>query len=264
MKHSIKNILFVFTAIIFLSINTSYSQSLELYHNDILVNNDTILMEGNVIADSLYTYVFQGDTTYYYAYELDIDIDVKNMSNAPMSVHTKKTHLKIIAGTENYFCWETCYAPYTFESVHAIEIPGKETSDIYSAHYKPKGQLGNTMVAYTFFNELNPNDSAVVTVEYSMDEASFIGENHQTENLFSNAYPNPSTNNICIDVKEASSDKYELQVFDLTGRKIQEEVFAKGQAILKMNIEELLGGTYIYSISSEGNILKSGKFFKLP
>ncbi|NPD48091.1 MULTISPECIES: T9SS type A sorting domain-containing protein [unclassified Lentimicrobium] len=264
MTNSTKYYLFIFSVLILLISKTAHSQSLELYHNDILVNNDTILMEGDVIADSLHTYVFQGDTTYYYAYEVDIDIDVKNMSNAPMGVHTKKTHLKIIAGTENYFCWETCYAPYTFESVHAIEISGNEIIDIYSAHYKPKGQLGNIMVAYTFFDELNPNDSATVTVEYSMDEASYIVENHQAENLFSDVFPNPSINTISIDIKEASSDKYKLKVFDLTGRKIQEKVFGQGQTILKMDIEGLYGGTYIYSISSEGNILKSGKFFKLP
>lgn len=256
--------LIIFSVLILLISKTAHSQSFELYHNDTLVNNDTILIKGDVIADSLHTYIFQGDTTYYYAYEVDVEIDVKNISNSTLGVQTKKRHISIIPETENYFCWETCYAPYTFESVHAIEIPGNEITDIYSAHYKPKGQLGNIMVAYTFFDELNPNDSATVTVEYSMDEASYIGENHQAKNLFSDAYPNPSINTIYIDIKEASSDKYELIVFDLTGRKIQEKVFAKGQAILKMDIEGLYGGTYIYSISSEGKILKSGKFFKLP
>jgi len=261
---SIKNALFIFSVLFFLFSKTADSQSFELYHNDTLVNNDTVLIEGDVIADSLYTYVFQGDTTYYYAYEVDIEIDVKNISYSTLGVQTKKRHLKIIPTTENYFCWETCYAPYTFESVLAITIQGDETSDIYSAHYKPKGQLGNTLVAYTFFDELNPNDSASVMVEYRMDKASYIWENEEFDNVFSQVYPNPCQQILYFKNQNPNADKYSLIVYDLSGNKVKEMEFLALESTIEVDMSELNCGLYVYSIVSDNIYMSSGKFSKLP
>ena len=261
---SIKNALFIFSVLFFLVSKTALSQSFELYHNDTLVNNDTILIDGVVIADSLYTYIFQDDTTYYYAYEVDIEIDVKNISYSTLGVQIKKRHLKIIPNTENYFCWETCYAPYTFESVLAITIQGNETSDIYSAHYKPKGQLGNTIVAYTFFDELNSNDSASVIVEYRMDEASYIEENKELVQVFSKAYPNPCQQILYFKNQKINTNKYSLIVYDLSGTKVKEIDFLALESTIQVDMSDLNCGLYIYFIISENDYVSSGKFSKLP
>lgn len=264
MTNLTKSYLFIFSVLILLISKSGYSQSFELYHNDTLVNNDTILIRGDVKADSLHTYIFQGDTTYYYAYEVDIEIDVKNISYSTLGVQTKKRHISIFPETENYFCWETCYAPYTFESVTAIIIEGNETSDIYSAHYKPKGKLGNTLVAYTFFDDLNPNDSATVMVEYMMDEASSIPENIKYYKRFSLAYPNPCQHTLCFNNEKPSTDSYTLMIFDRSGKKVKALEILASTALIQIDISNLNSGLYLYTIVSDHDYLSSGKFSKLP
>ena len=264
MTNSNKYYLFIFSVLILLFSRTAYSQSFELYHNDTLVNNDTILIRGDVTADSLHTYIFQGDTTYYYAYEVDIEIDVKNISYSTLAVQTKKRHVSIIPETENYFCWETCYAPYTFESVLAIAIEGNETSDIYSAHYKPKGKLGNILVAYTFFDDLNPNDSATVMVEYMMDEASSIPENIKNDPNISLAYPNPCQHTLCFNNLKPSANSYTIMIFDRSGKRVKEIEILASDALIQVDINDLTSGLYLYTIVSDHDYMSSGKFSKLP
>jgi len=259
-----KNYFLIFSVFILMVSNTVYSQNFELYHHDNLVNNDTIFIKGDVNADSLHTYIFQGDTTYYYAYEVDIEIDVKNIYTSTLGVQTKKRHLKIIPNTENYFCWETCYAPYTFESVHAIDIRANEVSTIYSAHYKPKGQLGNTRVAYTFFDEVNPNDSASVIIEYRMDKANSIPENIKSDKRISLAYPNPCQQTLYFNIEKPSSDQYTLIIYDRSGNRVESLDILASSRLIEVDISHLKSGLYLYTIVSENGYISSGKFSKTP
>ncbi len=241
---------------------TSFAQSLELYHNDTLVNNDTIVIEGDAFADSLYTYIFQGDTTYYYSYEVDVDIDVKNTTTEVLDVQTKKRHIKIIPNTEDYFCWVTCYPPYTFESITPVSIQGGETTDIYSAHYKPNGHLGNTMVAYTFFDNLNPHDSAMLVVEYKMDDLSFVEENDKYKDDFSKPYPNPAQHTLYLNHYKSNEKNFTMIIYNPSGYKVKEIDFNTQQSVIQIDIKDLRSGLYIYSIFSKDIILSFGKFTK--
>lgn len=246
---------------IFLNISAK-SQSLELYYQDIKIIDDTIFVEGDVSADSLYTYIFQGDTTYYYSYELDVEIDVRNNSSTDLNVQTKKRHIKIIPDTENYFCWVTCFPPYTFESITPVLIQANETIAIYSAHYKPNGKLGNIIVAYTFFDDLNENDSVSVIIDYKMDQSSAINENSISNRAFGLPFPNPAVNKLSIKNILASQDRYSISIYNSLGILVKEVHFDNTGPIMELNVQDLTDGIYVYSIFSEDKMLKTGKFSK--
>ena len=239
------------------------SQSLELYHHDTLVNNDTLFIEGDVIADSLSLYVFQGDTTYYYAYEVEVNIDVRNISGAAMDVQTKKRHIAIVPSSENYFCWVTCFPPFTFQSIDPVVIQPNETLSIYSAHYKPKGQSGSTLVAYTFYDDLNSSDSATVVLEYFMEHSSAVFEGDMARRRFLNPYPNPASNLLYFDNYENGVTKNNVSIYNCTGNLVKQIQGSNFENTLQIDVSDLKSGIYLYTITSEAAIKNTGKFSKL-
>ena len=245
------------------SIKGAHTQSLELYHSDTLVNNDTLFIEGDVIADSLTLYIFQGDTTYYYAYEVDVNIDVRNTSGATINVQTKKRHIEIVQSSENYFCWITCFPPFTFQSVSPVPIQTNETLSIYSAHYKPKGKSGSTLVAYTFYDDLDNSDSATVVVEYYMDHSSAVFEGDVAKRGFSKAYPNPVNKLLYFDRYENGFTKYAVHIFNSSGNLVKHLEVTNFETPLQIDVSDLKTGMYLYTISSGATIKNSGKFSKL-
>ncbi len=255
---------YILTLAITLIIIQCQAQNIKLYLNNSLITTDTVEVTGNTGADTLYTYIFQGDTTYYYAYEAVIDIDVKNASSNSMDIQCRKRHIKLVSETQNYFCWGSCFPPYTFESINPLVIPANTTDTAFAGHYKPNGKLGCTIVAYTFFDNNNPSDSATVTVKYIMDSCtpSSIIENNNSVNMFSSAYPNPASSYFNIDIKHLQKTGY-LNLYNNNGQLIKTKIFYASNTNIAVNIKNLQTGIYFYNIILNDLYYKSGKIIKL-
>ena len=241
-------------------------QNIELYHENIIINADTIEVFGDVKADTLHTYIFQGDTTYYYAYEALVEIDIKNTSSSSMEVQCRKRHIQLIPETQNYFCWSSCFPPYTFESVVPVNIPSNETTDIFSGHYKPNGNLGCILVAYTFFNKENPTDSAMVVVKFIVDSynPTTIAEKNTMQKQFSSPYPNPATTNFTINKNINFQQPAKIELYNNVGQLFKTKTFKVSDSHINMNTNQLKSGTYYYRIVSKNAFLKSGTVIILP
>ena len=236
------------------------SQNIELYYEGNIVTNDTVEIHGSVEADSLYTYIFQGDTTYYYSYEALAEIDVKNISSNSLNIQSKKRHIQVVYGSENSFCWVSCFAPYTFESTNPVSIQANETTTVFSGHYKPKGTLGCTLVAYTFFNDANQNDSAMVVIRYVIQDCNAISVPELTKEFeyFSLPYPNPAKDKIYI---KSNSRKYttgKLKLYNNIGICVKSLKFNSSIDVLEINILGLNAGTYFYRIVTDNAIKQTG------
>ncbi|MBI9066571.1 MAG: T9SS type A sorting domain-containing protein [Salinivirgaceae bacterium] len=259
-----KKYFFIFFTIVFLALQAK-AQNIELYHENSLINVDTIEVFGNVKADTLHTYIFQGDTTYYYAYEALVEIDIKNTSSSSLDVQCRKRHIQLISETQNYFCWSSCFPPYTFESIVPVNIPANGTTDIFSGHYKPNGNLGCILVAYTFFNNENPSDSAMVVVKFIMDSCNptSIAENNM-QKQFSLPYPNPATNYFTINKELNMQQSGSIELYNGVGQLITTTPFKATDSYINMNTNQLKSGTYYYRIISKNTLFKSGTVIILP
>lgn len=70
------------------------------------------------------------------------------------------------------------------------------------------------------------------------------------------AYPNPTYGEITFTVKNHSSNRYRLEVYNIIGVKLLSKEFSYGSDTLKTNLQNLSKGTYLYSIfDNEGNKL---------
>jgi hypothetical protein len=254
-----QNYTLVFFSIFFLAIHGK-AQNIELYHENKRVTTDTIEVFGNVSADTLQMYTFQGDTTYYYAYEVNVEIDIHNTSASSIDVQCKKRHVQLISETQNYFCWSSCYPPYTFESINPVTILANETNDIFSAHYKPNGNLGCIVVAYTFFNNDNPSDSAMVVVKYIMSSCNptAITEEYTAQHIFSLPYPNPASTHFFVDKLSDITSTYTIQIYNSMGKLISIQSVNYIDSRIKVSTEHLNSGYYFYRILIDEKLNNTG------
>ncbi len=238
-----------------------YSQSIELRYSGGIVNNDTIEVYGDISQDTLSAYVFQEDTTYYFAYEAIVGIDVRNKTANGIDVQCKKRYMEIVPNTENTFCWVSCFGPFTFESVNPVNIPANETLTIFSGHYKPKGTIGCTTIAYTFFNNSDIADSATVIIKYIMGNCSenSIDEEVGNRDEFSQIYPNPARNEIYFDNNLTGSYQAEFELFNSLGSLISCTKFSSFDSRPEINTHDLKSGIYFYRIVVESRMLTSGQ-----
>lgn len=238
-----------------------YSQSIELTYNGGVVNNDTIEFYGDISQDTLSAYIFQEDTTYYFAYEAIVDIDVRNKTANGIDIQCKKRYIEIVQNTENTFCWFSCFGPFTFESIDPVNIPPNETSTIFSGHYKPKGTTGCTTIAYTFFNNTNIADSATVIIKYIMGSCSENSINDEIGNSdkFSQVYPNPARDEIYFDNYLSGYYQAEFELYNSFGALIKRTKFSSFDSRPEINTNDLKSGIYFYRIVVESHIFTTGQ-----
>jgi len=253
-----KSLLILVLSVLMVTIGNT--QNIELYYEGSLISNDTIEIQGDVNADTLYTYIFQGDTTYYYKYEVLAEIDVKNISSDSLDVQCKKQYIQIINDTENTFCWLSCFTPYTFESIVPATIQPNETTTIFSGHYKPCGQLGCSLISYTFFNDNNPSDSTMVVVKYIMQDCIYnaIPENTLVNNRFSLPYPNPTKEKIFLKNNSFDFKTGFFELYNNLGVIVKTFSFTSNNTILEFSTKELKSGIYFYKIITDNVFQKSG------
>lgn len=127
-----------------------YSQSLILSNNQGAIpnNSDVFVLDG---GDVLTSFVF-----------------VSNNSASDMQVHCCKTELSIIPGTNNSFCWGVCFAPQMYCSVDPVPIAAGATDFVdFAGDYYCQGNVGISIIRYTFFDANNTSDSVCFNVHYN-------------------------------------------------------------------------------------------------
>mgnify|MGYP003739757571 CR=1 FL=1 len=231
----IRNILFLFLFFA-LALSQVFAQNLSLSDsNGPVANNATIQV--------------WGDSGYYNI--IYANVAVTNNSGAAMDVLVKKTEINVTTGSENLFCWGTCYLPSTFVSTTSINIGAGATDTLsFAGEYKPLGQLGATTIRYTFYNLTNVNDSVSVYVVYNAGTAAI--EKMPVIVDFSNAYPNPASSVVNFNYELQSIGSAELIITDLLGSEISRTVLSNDKSKLSIDVSTYNAGVYFYSLRVDG------------
>lgn len=150
MKKVLLSLLIIFS----ISLTTT-AQMFELYHE-----GDLVEMGGEMTV--------VGDPS---DAEIVAEISIKNISSAQVSVKVRKMEVELVAGSQNYFCWGACFANFIFLSPINVDIAPGETSNEFSGHVMPAGNVGVTKMCYSFFDVNTPNDSTYFYVNYEAGAA---------------------------------------------------------------------------------------------
>jgi YHS domain-containing protein len=186
---------------------------------------------------------------------------VTNTTATTIKVKVRRTNITVVEGTENYFCWVACYAPFVDESSEYFEMaPGETTEpDFFSAHYTPLNIEGTTTVEYTFYNMDDETESYTITVNYKAEPNS-ISESVANGVQFDNIFPNPASNYVNINytlVPEVY--KGNVRITNLLGAVVSETPIDLNSNSMKIDVSNLDGGIYFYSVVLNGEILHSKK-----
>jgi hypothetical protein len=206
------------------------AQSFQLtWHDEIL--GDTVIFEGSADTLMVFNPVF------------------KNLLSVDAKIKVVKNDISIVEGAESTFCWGVCFPPDVDSSGVVLVAAGTTTSpDYFTGDYYGVGHPGTSIVKYKFYNVDDVSQYIEVVVKY-VAQPNAIDENILRGAQFSAIYPNPAHNYVNLDytlvpeVKTAS-----IRISNLLGAVVSETNLNVGSSSARINLDQLEGGVYFYSV----------------
>jgi hypothetical protein len=216
----------------------------------------SLTWEDEAIGDTVVLHPESPETTV-----IVFEVILNNLSDHGINVKVARNEIYLVENTVNYFCWGVCYTPVVDTSGQYMFI-NKDSSSVagdYSAHYEIHETIGVSIIEYTFYNMDNPSENIKVVLKFDTSPDG-IDENILKNTWVSDIYPNPASNQINIDysmpidVNEAS-----VKIVNLLGTVVKEDPIDTRASNMKMDIFDLKGGIYFYSIYINGEIYNTKK-----
>lgn len=238
---------------VLLHFNT-YGQSIQIWHEGNSINQgDVVNIYSNSNLDTLFKYISGSDTFYYYGYECIFSFKAENVSALTKSFHVKKYELNLTDSAQTFMCWDRCLSPANFQSISPVEISSNSVFEGGSFHYKPRGSQQNALVAYTFFDNQNQNDSFHFVVNYIPTDTISSIKRSKVQGI--TIYPNPAKEFIIvnsIDKKIVSS-----RLIDSKGQNVLVKKHLDNETHL--DISNLKNGIYFLIIDFENSEVAQSK-----
>lgn len=215
----------------------------------------TLTWEGETIGETI-TVWGEPDAT-----EIVFHAVVHNNTDNGINVKVRRKQLTMVDGTMSQFCWGLCFPPATEESPDPrLILAGEQSGDEdFSAHYNPLTNIGTSIVEYMFFNQDNEDQYVKVTVKF-WGSPEGIAEDAMLGGSISDIYPNPATTVVNIDYNlPAEVDFVKVRIVNLLGAVVKESVVERSANKLTMNVSELEGGIYFYSVLVNGDVYRTKK-----
>ncbi|MDD4602623.1 MAG: T9SS type A sorting domain-containing protein [Bacteroidales bacterium] len=227
-----------------LSVAGYAQQSISLYDKlgNLLTNSTVLINAGTPDSTLLITYV-----------------DVKNTSDHPLSIFSKKVEVSLLANTEVTMCWAgSCYPANVFVSPNAKTLAPGEISTEFSGDYATGGQKGLSIVRYVFFDLNYPNDSACITVNYTTYPTG-VESVESIQGTLSAGYPNPANSNASFNYSLPSGNHGQLIIRNLVGATVRTEDLGSSSGKITVNTSSLNDGIYFSSLSVDGKVVATKK-----
>jgi hypothetical protein len=213
----------------------------DIYGNQ--VNNDTIVS------------VFHPNPNHGWT-ELSLELFVQNTGTTSITLVAKKTEYNMHPDEYHSICFGgTCFDSSVFTSSFKDPLASGQIDSTFSGHYRFDDLLhtpGTCYVAYTFYNDLQPGDSAIVYIEYNTMEKSGIRTPDQlVENI--KFFPIPASDFIQIRFERNHDDLHKgiwIALFNSTGECVRKEPMGQTDVTV-LGIKDLPPGIYYLSVYSE-------------
>ena len=230
------------TAIAYFSTLGLYAQSLQLSNNYGIVNNgDTIVMVSTDVDHIFAVY-----------------IDVENTGNNLIYVKAKKTEISIVPGSENYFCWGSCYDPSVYVSIDSVSMSHSDVNKSFSGDYDSQKATGTSIIMYTFFDPANPNDSVAFIVKYITGSGVGISDSQPKVDI-SSIFPNPARNMVSVNFDLNGATNAQLEIRNILGSVVKTLDINKASGRISIDVSDLTNGVYFYSFIVNSEVIKSTK-----
>jgi|TARA_B110000967_G_C18894547_1_gene569643 hypothetical protein len=201
------------------------------------------------------------DTTFY-GNATDSDFDSRfilsndSSDTFPMSWSVESSNIE--AGWEFSICDPSLCHPKGASSGF-FDMPIITVNSIMNLHYYPNNNAGQSTVSVKLWENAYPNDFLILNWTGIVSP---VGIETKVKTYLMSAYPNPAINNINIQFDlNTASDKNEIFLYDVSGRKIGSEVLTTGIGSIEFP-QNLNSGIYFYSLISNGQAIMTKKVIK--
>jgi hypothetical protein len=176
----------------------------------------------------------------------------------------KKSEINTVPGASGSICWAGyCYPPEISESLYPLKLDSGESATGCFAHFSQQGNIGESIIRWTYFISDIPDDSVCVTVNYQVWPAG-TGNLSEKAGMFSLPYPNPAGQQVNIRRHGSIDGEFTLTVFDPVGRMVFKDSFPAGTPVFSLHTGSLPSGVYRYSINLGAQTVSTGNFMILP
>ena len=216
--------------------------------------------ETGFVVENGATYIVFGDGSELWGEiggEMQIEFNVT--ANENMRVVARKTpNNPIVEGTSTWLCFGQCLAPSTGVQETNPEEMTAGNPMLFSGHYMADDYtmvLGQEQsVTFELWNAANPDEKFVINVifKYSLEDVEEIA----SQNTIS-AYPTPATDIINFDYNVDGNAM--VVIYNMMGQEVMRNEIAGQNGTLSMNVSDLSGGVYFYSLVINGKTEKSSK-----
>lgn len=170
------------------AVNANAQSILVRDHKGIVVNNDTLEYAPEFTQKPPYT-------------EIDCKLYAQNNTSTTINLLVKKAELSTDTNADHAICFEQhCYTPDVYVAPVTVSLTPMDADSSFKGQYryiKENHTPGKYLVSYTFFNNDNPTDSAIVYVLYNTGSITSAVNNMALQNNI-RIYPNPATDIVNI------------------------------------------------------------------
>ena len=216
----------------------------------------TLTWEGNPVGD---TVILWGEPS---EFELVMYANLHNNTGNAMNIKVARKEISMVENTFSQICWAgLCYSPTvdTSANYQLVMAGGISGDEDFSGHYAPNGNIGTSIVEFTFYNVDDPSVKVSVVVKFWASPEG-IAEDAMRGGSISDIYPNPATNYVNLDFNLTSQVKEaKVRVINLLGSVVKEANIESGTNQLRLDISDLDNGVYFYSILVNGDTYKTKK-----
>lgn len=211
------------------------------------VTGTTVVLEGSSDLNML-----NGDEP------MKIAFSILNSSGNPIKTIAKRQYQNNQIGTDNQFCWVSCYATTTSVSPDTIEIGANDTlKNTFYTHFWANGNEGDYTIRYIFFEADNESNENYIDITYRAKKTIGI-KNEATASV--KVYPNPVSDILSVEYTATEDGKFAL--FDITGKKITENILKSTSKLHQIDFSNLNSGVYFYTIVSNNKTIATKKLIK--
>ena len=213
-----------------------------------VVNRDTLQLVFHPGADHGWT-------------EIAVEIFAQNMGNVTLTLGAKKTEYNMHRDEYHAFCFGgTCFDSTTFISPFTDFVQPGGIDSTFSGHYRFDDILhakSECLVAYTFYDVNNPDDSAIVYVNYNtMLQSNGLKADAAATLFLSEPFPNPANELVFFQCDPAFLNiPVTFIINSLAGERVLTIQVPAGQETFSANTSAFPSGLY-YCSMFENNVLR--------
>lgn len=236
-----KNLILFFAALVLIS--HAFSQSFELYFEGAALEPNAEI----TLSAHPYSGLMVLDT-----------LDVKNISDVTSEVYCVRTIIENVEGTDNSFCWGSCYPPYVDTSAITVTILPQHTSYEFVGDHYPNGLTGEMKIKYTFYDSHDYGNQTSVFVNYDATSTGGLDEKTSPYTM-SEAYPNPANHLVSIDYDFTEIYSSSIVIYNLLGTVVEKIDVSGKEGRARINTSDYKEGIYFYSLLLNNEVISTQK-----